>query len=183
MARDGVFPLSKYIRWIFKPTKTPLGNVILVFILNSLLLLLQLASSTAFSAILSIATIGFQVSYGMPIFFRCTTARRNFVPNEFNLGPFGLPIACISTTWLTITSVIMFFPTEYPVTKDNMNYAVVIVGGVAVIAGIYWIVSARHSYQGPRRTNPASSDTPSDDFELKTVNQPQLSPSVVNVRL
>lgn len=182
MARDGVFPLSKYIRWIFKPTKTPLGNVILVFILNSLLLLLQLVSTTAFSAILSIATIGFQVSYGMPILFRCTVSRASFIPNEFNLGPFGLPIAYISTAWLMVTSIIMFFPTEYPVTKDNMNYAVVIVGGVALIAGFYWAVSARHTYQGPKRTNLDVSETSSDVVKVKHLYEHQPSPSIINTR-
>ncbi|CAF1350281.1 unnamed protein product, partial [Rotaria sp. Silwood1] len=143
MARDGVFPLSFYLRWIFKPTKTPLGNVIFVFVIDSLLLLLQLASSTAFSAILSIATLGYQISYFMPIFFRCTTARHTFPLGEFNLGRFSLPIAIISAVWLFITSIIMFFPAEYPVTKDNMNYAVVIIGGIAFLAGAYWIISAR----------------------------------------
>ncbi|CAF3764240.1 unnamed protein product [Rotaria sp. Silwood1] len=152
MARDGVFPFSVYLRWIFKPTKTPIANVFFVFILDSLLLLLQLASTTAFTNMIAITALGFQISYFIPIFFRCTAARRTFVPREFNLGRFGLPIAIITSIWLFITSIIMFFPAEYPVTKDNMNYAVVIVGGIAVFATVYWIVSARHWFVGPKRT-------------------------------
>ena len=93
MVRDGVFPLSSYLRWIFEPTKT---HAIFVFFIDSLLLLLQLASTTAFSAILSIATLGYQISYFMPILFRCITARHNFPLGEFNLGRFGLPIAMMS---------------------------------------------------------------------------------------
>ncbi|CAF1229978.1 unnamed protein product [Rotaria sp. Silwood1] len=152
MARDGVFPFSIYLRWIFKPTKTPIANVFFVFILDSLLLLLQLASTTAFTNMIAITALGFQISYFIPIFFRCTAARRTFVPREFNLGRFGLPVAIITSIWLFITSIIMFFPAEYPVTKDNMNYAVVIVGGIAVFATVYWIVSARHWFVGPKRT-------------------------------
>ncbi|CAF3610081.1 unnamed protein product [Rotaria sp. Silwood1] len=183
MARDGVFPLSVYLRWIFKPTKTPLGNVIFVFVIDCLLLLLQLASTTAFTAILSIATLGYQISYFMPIFFRCTAARHTFPIGEFNLGRFSLPVAIISAAWLFITSIIMFFPAEYPVTKDNMNYAVVIVGGVAFLAGAYWIISARHWFVGPKRTtinhNKLSSDqTINDDTRDRT---PSLS--VIHIRL
>lgn len=153
MARDGVFPGSRYLRWIYKRTQTPLANVIFVFVIDCLLLLLQLASAAAFTAILSIVTLGFQLSYFMPIFFRCTVARKTFPKGEFNLGRFGVPVAVISSIWLAVTSIVMLFPATYPVTKDNMNYAVVIVGGVLFIAAIYWIVSARHWFVGPRRTD------------------------------
>jgi amino acid transporter len=160
MARDGVFPFSRYLRWIYKRTKTPLANVVFVFFIDSLLLLLQLASTTAFAAIIAIATLGYQISYLIPIFFRCTAARKTFPKGEFNLGRFGFPIAVIASIWLTITSIFMFFPGEYPVTKDNMNYAVVIIGGVLIIAAIYWLVSARHWFVGPKRTNADSKPLP-----------------------
>ena len=153
MARDGVFPFSRYLRWIYQRTKTPLANVLLVFVVDALLLLLQLASSTAFVAIIAIAALGYQISYLMPIFFRCTAARNTFPKGEFHLGRFGFPIAIISSIWLTVTSIFMFFPAEYPVTKDNMNYAVVVIGGILSIAAVYWLVSARHWFVGPKRTD------------------------------
>lgn len=160
MARDGVFPFSHYLRWIYKRTKTPLANVAFVFCIDSLLLLLQLASTTAFAAIIAIATLGFQISYLLPICFRCTTARKSFPVGEFNLGRFGLPIGIIASIWLTITSIFMFFPAEYPVTKDNMNYAVVIIGGVLSIAALYWFISARHWFVGPKRSDMKPSPLP-----------------------
>ena len=176
MARDGVFPYSKYLRWIFEPTKTPLANVIFVFVIDALLLLLQLASATAFEAIIAIATLGYQISYFMPILFRCTAARKIFPKGEFNLGRFGSPIAIISSVWLGITSIIMLFPSTYPVTKDNMNYAVVIVSGVLLIAAIYWFASARHWFIGPKRT---------DDEKLgasKDENQTEMRQDFISVK-
>lgn len=163
MARDGVFPASKYLRWIYEGTKTPLANVIFVFFIDALLLLLQLASTTAFEAIIAIATLGYQISYFIPILFRCTAARNTFPRGEFHLGRFGSPIAIISSIWLGVTSIIMFFPSTYPVTKDNMNYAVVIVAGVLLIAAIYWFVSARHWFVGPKRTT----EDKRDEFEVE----------------
>ncbi len=183
MARDGVFPFSTYLRWIFEPTKTPLANVLFVFVIDCLLLLLQLASSTAFTAIISIATLGFQISYCMPILFRCTVARRTFPLGEFNLGRFGLPIAAISSAWLFITSIIMFFPANYPVTEKNMNYAVVIIGGVAVIAGIYWIVSARHWFIGPKRTDIDPTPLPPGHVTAEDNTSVMPSPDVILTRL
>ncbi|UJR16304.1 hypothetical protein I4U23_003210 [Adineta vaga] len=153
MARDGVFPFSSYLRWIYVRTQTPLANIIFVFLIDSLLLLLQLASTTAFTDIIAIATLGFQISYLIPIFFRCTSARKNFPLGEFNLGRFGVPIAIISSIWLIITSIFMFFPAEYPVTPDNMNYTIVIVTGIFVLATSYWLISARHWFVGPKRTD------------------------------
>jgi amino acid transporter len=183
MARDGVFPFSPYLRWIFKPTKTPLANILFVFIIDSLLLLLQLVSSTAFADIISIATLGFQISYFMPILFRCTVARRKFPLGEFNLGRFGVPIAAISSVWLFITSIFMFFPANYPVTKDNMNYAVVIIGGVALIAGIYWLVSARYWFVGPKRTDIDPTPLPPGHVTAEDSTIATPSPDIVLTRL
>jgi hypothetical protein len=160
MARDGVFSCAQYLRWIFKPTKTPLANVLFVFVIDSTLLLLQLVSTTAFAAIIAIATLGYQTSYLIPIFLRCTPARRKYPVGKFHLGRFGVPIAIVSSVWLTITSLIMLFPVTYSITKDNMNYAIIVVGGVALIASFYWTVSARHSFVGPKRTDSVSTPLP-----------------------
>ncbi|CAF1002246.1 unnamed protein product [Adineta ricciae] len=177
MARDGVFPFSSYLRWIYQRTQTPLANIVFVFVIDSLLLLLQLASTTAFTDIIAIATLGFQISYLIPIFLRCTAARKAFPLGEFNLGRFGLPIGIISSIWLMITSIFMFFPTTYPVTADNMNYTVVIVAGIFVLAASYWLISARHWFVGPKRTDLLTEKTlPVDETNV------EYSPGVITTR-
>ena len=174
MARDGVFPFSSYLRWIYQRTQTPLANIVFVFVIDSLLLLLQLASTTAFTDIIAIATLGFQISYLIPIFLRCTAARKTFPVGEFNLGRFGLPIGIISSIWLMITSIFMFFPTTYPVTADNMNYTVVIVAGIFVLAASYWLISARRWFVGPKRTDLSTEKSlPVDETNV------QYSPDVI----
>lgn len=59
MARDGAFPGSKKLAYIWPRTKSPVGMIILVFILDALFCLLPLINSTAFAAITSICTIGY----------------------------------------------------------------------------------------------------------------------------
>jgi amino acid transporter len=183
MARDGVFPFSSYLRWIYQPTKTPLANIIFVFFIDCLLLLLQLASTTAFAAIIAIATLGFQISYLIPIFFRCTAARKTFPLGEFNVGRFSLPIAVISSIWLTITSIFMFFPANYPVTKDNMNYAVVVIGGVLLIAAIYWFISARHWFVGPKRTDMDTTPLPPGHVTAESQTTIDTASDIIRIRL
>jgi amino acid transporter len=182
MARDGVFPFSSYLRWIYKGTKTPLANVIFVFFIDCLLLLLQLASTTAFAAIIAIATLGYQISYLMPILFRCTSARKTFPVGEFNLGRFGIPIAIISSIWLIITSIFMFFPAQYPVTKDTMNYSIVIIGGILIIAAIYWIISARHWFVGPKRTDIDANPLPPEHVITENTTTTVDSPDIIVLR-
>ena len=43
-------------------------------------------------------------------------------------------------------------PTIYPVTALNMNYSSIITVGVMLLAGLWYLVSARHYYDGPRTT-------------------------------
>jgi amino acid transporter len=159
MARDSLFPCSKYLTIIYKRTQTPLTSVLLVAILNILLLLLQLFSTTAFAAIISISTIGFQVSYMIPIVFRCTTARKTFKKGRFNLGKFGVPIGIINSVWLFVTSLILLFPFNYPITAENMNWTIVVCLGITIFAALYWIFGARRWFTGPPRIADAENNT------------------------
>jgi hypothetical protein len=60
------------------------------------------------------------------------------------------------------TSIIFFFPYVYPVTQDNMNWTVVVVAATVVIAGINWILFARHTFKGPKRVDMPSDPSASD---------------------
>jgi amino acid transporter len=79
MARDKALPGSKYMDKVHPKVKVPVNAIIVIFFLDSLLCLLPLGSSTAFDAINSISTIGYQISYAMPIIMRITVARNTFV--------------------------------------------------------------------------------------------------------
>jgi amino acid transporter len=78
MARDKALPGSKYMDKVHPKVKVPVNAIIVIFFLDSLLCLLPLGSSTAFDAINSISTIGYQISYAIPIILRLTMARHTF---------------------------------------------------------------------------------------------------------
>ena len=61
-------------------------------------------------------------------------------------------------------------PTVYPVTALNMNYSSIITAAVMLLAGVWYLVSARKYYDGPRQTlDPAhlSSHDSIDDDDKK----------------
>jgi len=159
MARDDAFPMSKTFSTVWPVTHSPIATVILVLILDVLLMLLPLASTLALEAILSVAVIGYQISYAIPLVLRATTGREVFKQNVFHLGKYSILIHAISGTWLTLTSFIFFFPFSWPVSvsgvngvsaeDDNFNYTCVIVGSVFVFSLAYWVFGARHTYKGP----------------------------------
>jgi uncharacterized membrane protein len=46
--------------------------------------------------------------------------------------------------------VLFVLPTASPITWHNFNYTIVAVGVVLLYAGIFWLVSARKWFKGPR---------------------------------
>jgi hypothetical protein len=156
MARDGCFPGSKYFRVVSPETGIPVGGVLLTLALDILLILLNLISPTAFVAVTSIATIGYQVSYAIPIYLRvCGYGKNNFKQSQFNLGSYSILVGYISLAWLIFTSILFLLPTSSPVTIANLSWSPIIVGGTVVVMSIYWIFSARFWFVGPVRIDEA----------------------------
>lgn len=150
LARDNALPFSSYLTYIWPTTKSPLYTILAVFLFDSIILLLPLASPIALNAILSISVIGYQISYAMPLFLRITYARNTFTQSTFNLGKYSLVIHTIASIWLISTSLIFFWPVSWPVSASNMNWTVVVVGGSAILSMIWWYAYAKYHYHGPR---------------------------------
>jgi amino acid transporter len=155
MSRDGAFPGSKYIYGVYGDSKLPLKSILFVFVIDSLLVLLPLISDTTFSAITQISTIGYSISYAIPIILRVTVSRNTFVQGPWNLGRFSVFNGVVSSIFLVGTSICFFFPTSFDEnmhqTWDGFNYTIVVFTGALLIAATYWILSARHFFKGPIR--------------------------------
>ena len=65
----------------------------------------MLKSAVAFSAVVSISTIGLYISYAIPVLLRITTARKEFVKGAFHLGFMSYPIAIIVIVWVAFITV------------------------------------------------------------------------------
>ncbi len=151
VSRDGLLPLSSWLRRLNSTTVTPVYGTLFVTICSAVLGLLAL-NSQAGLALFAVAVIGLYSSYMLPIFLRLLPAgRARFRPGPFTLGKAGFPLGVVSVAWVTFIIVILFFPADPDPNAESMSYAVVVYGAMVVGALVAWFVSARHWFVGPRR--------------------------------
>lgn len=114
-----------------------------------LLALPSLKSSVAFYAITSVNVIGLFTAYAIPIFLRLRVGR-DFTPGPFSLGRYSALIGRIAIGWIAFETVLFVCPEAAPVTWHNLNYAGFAVLAVLVLATVWWLVTARRSFSGPK---------------------------------
>ena len=59
-------------------------------------------------------------------------------------------IGIVAVVWVAIIFVLFMLPTASPITGTNFNYTVVAVVVVLGFAGIWWLMSARKWFTGPK---------------------------------
>ncbi len=120
-------------------------------VFNAFLALINIASSTAWNAIISLLVAGFYSSYLIAI--GCMI-RRRFQPEPitfgpWNLGKFGLATNVIAMVYAFIAMIFSFFPPMLPVAANNMNYSAVVYFAVVGLGIVYYMIWGRHNYNGP----------------------------------
>ncbi|KAI8092527.1 APC amino acid permease [Halteromyces radiatus] len=150
LARDKALPFSGTLYRLHKKTQTPVIAAWAILFIAALLGLISIGSETAFVAITSVCTISLYITYGFPTL--CLLLNRSqFTPGPFTLGRFSTINGIVALCWIVLISVLFILPTEYPVEASNMNYAIVIFGGLWIIIAIYWFTRGRHVFKGPVR--------------------------------
>lgn len=149
-SRDGALPYSRVWRKVGTKTRLPNNAVWLATGSAFVLGLPYLWNATAYAAVTSIAVIGLYIAYVIPSFLRLR-AGDSFSPGPWNLGRWGRPVAMVAVGWVAVITVLFMLPQSAPVTATNFNYAPLAVLVVLGFAGIWWLVSARKWFTGPRR--------------------------------
>ncbi len=113
--------------------------------------LINIASSTAFSALISLTTVSLYASYMLPIAIMIRRRLRNDEPNfgPFTLGRYGLLVNVVAICWGTFAVIFKFFPTEIPVTAANMNYASLLFGSAVIFSLATWFLYGGKVFKGP----------------------------------
>lgn len=133
-------------------THLPLWSIALSAVISLLLSLINIGSSVAFNAIVSLTIACFFGSYAIPISLLAwrRATKRPVVLGPWNLGRYGLAVNIISVCWLAITWVFTFFPIAVPVTPSTMNWSCALWGG-SMILGLGWYFIWQHKvFVGPR---------------------------------
>ncbi|MGH3273604.1 MAG: amino acid permease, partial [Streptosporangiaceae bacterium] len=148
-SRDGALPGSAFWHRVNKRTRTP-TNAIWLGAAGALILgLPYLWNYTAYAAVTSIAVIGLYIAYVLPTFLRLRRGD-SFVRGPWHLGRWSKPIGIIAVTWVAVITILFMLPQASPINFTTFNYAVVAVAVVLGFASIYWVVSARKWFTGPR---------------------------------
>jgi amino acid permease (GABA permease) len=148
-SRDGALPASSLWHRVNKRTRTPTNAIWLAAAFAFVLGLPYLWNPTAYAAVTSIAVIGLYIAYVLPTFLRLRQGS-NFQRGPWHLGRWSRPIGVIAVVWVIFITILFMLPTVSPITRSNFNYTVVAVLVVLGFAAIYWLLSARKWFTGPR---------------------------------
>ena len=148
-SRDGAIPGSSFWHRINPRTRTPTNSIWLAAVGAFILGLPYLYSATAYAAVVSIAVIGLYVAYVAPVYLRLRAGSR-FQEGPWTLGRWSRPIGIVATIWVVFISILFMLPLAQPITINTFNYTpivfLVVIGGV----GLWYAVSARHWFKGPK---------------------------------
>jgi amino acid permease (GABA permease) len=148
-SRDGALPGSRIWRQVNPRTGTPTNSIWLCVTCSTLLVLPSLWNTTAYLAATSIAVIGLYIAYVTPVFLRRRSP--DFQPGPWNLGKWSALVGWAAIVWVGIICVLFVLPTASPITASTFNYTIVAVAVVLGGAWVWWMVSARHWFTGPRQ--------------------------------
>jgi amino acid transporter len=137
-ARDGGAPLSPWLARVSERHRTP-AVAIWVCVATAFLLAVW---SRAYSVIVSISTIGFYVSYGLPIVL-ALRARRDgrLARGPWHVGRWSATVNAIAVAWIAFITVLFMLP---PNLKTGYTFA-----GAMVLLAIYYFAWARTHFAGP----------------------------------
>ena len=162
-SRDGAVP--GWRTWSKVNEKRVPFNAVLVVAALALILTLPALKgnkdgiTVAFTAVVSIGVIGLYIAYVIPIFLRWRMGDA-FVPGPWTLGKKYKWMNLIAVIEVIIVVIIYFnapfssqgVPWESDFEWSLFNYTPVVTGGVFLIVGAWWLLSARHTFTGPRHT-------------------------------
>jgi hypothetical protein len=129
----------------------PLPALAFVAVVCALLALINIGSTVAFTALVSLPLVALYISYFIPIFLLTLRKLSGQHPKygPFQLGRWGLPINIFSLCYIVFIIIWTPFPPVRPVTKDTMNYAGPITIGVILIALLDWFTSGKRRFTVP----------------------------------
>lgn len=168
-ARDGGFPFSSWIQhvsshqnfcfWIIAETleqvkpgwDVPLNSIVLVLGLSLAVTCLGFGSNIAIDAVISLSNAGLLISYISSVSLIVLKRLRGeeLLPRRWSLGRFGWPVNLVALAFLWLSFVMSFFPTYVDPTPADMNWAIVMFGGVVIFASIDYYFRAHKNYRPP----------------------------------
>ena len=132
-------------------SKLPINSIIVSAIISMILALINIGSSVAFNAIVSLVIAAVFGSYFIPISM-VAYRRLKGIPlglGPWNMGRWGLPVNMFALLWIMITWTFSFFPIAVPVTNETMNWSSVLWAFMMGFGVLWYWAYQRHKFTGP----------------------------------
>jgi len=121
-ARDKAIPFHEVFARVNHNFKdAPINAHLLATVIQLLLGLIYLGSSTAFNAFSGVAIICLQASFSMPVAISLASGRRHVVDAPYSLGRWGFILNVIAVLWTLVQIVLLSMPPATPVTQVTMS--------------------------------------------------------------
>jgi amino acid transporter len=151
-ARDNGLPFSKWISHVNASKQLPVNAIILTCTITCLLSLINIGSSTAFNAIISVQVVAIMFTYCISMC--CVLYRRVVHPElipkaRWSLGRWGVAVNSTGIAYVAFIFFWSFWPNSIPVTPQNFNWSVVLFMGTLIISLVMYAVQGRFVYKGP----------------------------------
>jgi amino acid transporter len=167
-SRDRAVPGSRLWRKVAR-NRVPVNAVLAIGILAWLIMVPSLFSLVAYLVATSIAVIGLNIAFALPIILRIRAGSR-FEAGAWSLGRHYRWISPLAVAWIAFICVVGILPvspngvpgaTEFD--WNVVNFSPITVGAALVLFGGWYVLSARRWFTGPIRE--AGSDAELSDIE------------------
>jgi amino acid transporter len=149
-SRDGAVPGSKFWHHVSKKRRVPVRSAWFGAVGAFIISVPYMWNYTAYNAVVATAVIGLYIAYLTPVFLRRINPKA-FVPGPYVLNStVSFLVGWIAIVWVIFICIILLLPAYSPITVNTFNYSFVVVGAVVLFAGIWWLVSARKWFKGPK---------------------------------
>lgn len=160
-ARDGAIPGSRLWAKVAS-NRVPANTVVLSGVVGAIITLPALYGiggiPVAFYAVTSVAVIGLYVAFAIPIWLRWRHGE-NFEPGSWTLGnkyKWMNLVAVVQIAIISVYFIMPFTPAGIPGHADfawsSVNYAPVLTIGTLILLAIWWQLSAKRWFTGPKHT-------------------------------
>lgn len=134
-ARADVLPAAGVLKKLSSGARLPVNTVLTTGVIAAILLI-STQSDDVYLTLISMATGGFYLSFAMPVVAQLIARLRGrWVPGEWNLGRWGMPVAVVASVWV----VFEYFNIAWPRAEGvpwYQDWAVFVMTGIVAVLGV-----------------------------------------------
>ncbi|KAK3620790.1 hypothetical protein LTR56_023202 [Elasticomyces elasticus] len=151
-ARDDGLPFKTWLAKVQTKSMIPLNSVLVTCIITFLLSLINIGSTIAFNAIISLQLIALMATYACSIacvLFRRMKGEHNLPSAQWSLGAAGKPINTIGLVYSIYLVFWIGWPPVRDVTASSFNWATPMFGAIFLFSLVFYYTNGRKVYKGP----------------------------------